>query len=334
MKKDLLAGFGLLAMLLIGCVIYFMYPHYLLQEEWNQTVIVKNSVANPEKITYTIEVKETTECIFYVDFKDTRQKGVFTGFRLSRQLENDMNRYYMTNIGEYMKGTSNPLVVHPGTYVLEVAFLTTQRQLREWYMTTKDIEYDFAEEGTFHMNYEFGFKENRSIDGIPAFLIQLVSVILMLSLYFALCQKGNAIRKVHDERQIQLFGRAYRYAFVVVGILSMLYFLCDAVGLALPFAEGVGEFFIFLIGLSVVLLYCTWKDVLFAMNHRESAILVLFTIFAAFHMLLTIHNIHGHRFITEGKLTEHSVSLFYCILYFLLVGIRIVRNICREREEE
>ncbi len=166
-----------------------------------------------------------------------------------------------------------------------------------------------------------------SISWIAGFVVGLLLVALIALLLRKKLGGGD-----YDERQQLLRGQAYRQAFIVVLLLTVLYCVIVAVG-GPVMEDGVAAAVICLIGIGVFAVECVLRDAFFTVRTKPAVYLVICAAVVVSQGLNTWSHIKDGELMNNGLLTFDVVSPV-CGVIFLLLGLTIVYQVYLKGDAE
>ncbi len=171
-----------------------------------------------------------------------------------------------------------------------------------------------------------------SVSMLAGILVGLIIAVFLLKLL----NKNRRAKTEYDERQEQIRGRGYRYAFYTMVIYEAI-MLCLSVGgfLNIPVEQynfhAAGIF----IGGIVLCVYTIWNDAYWGRNNDMRRYIVILTVFFALNVFPVIATIRSGIVLVNGYWDFPFVNLFCSIaLAILAVTAFIKGRIDKSAEEE
>ncbi|MBQ9120710.1 MAG: hypothetical protein IJY09_11770 [Lachnospiraceae bacterium] len=142
----------------------------------------------------------------------------------------------------------------------------------------------------------------------------VLGIILLLVVALFMTKKGTGIRPQYDERQQQVRGIGYKYAFFTMMFYSFFYGFLELV-LERRLADGMAAGFIGIaIGAGVYATYCIWKEGYISLNENYKRVCIVIAIVCIWNFGLGIGSIEDGKLIENGVLTFRSINLICGIL--------------------
>ncbi len=140
-------------------------------------------------------------------------------------------------------------------------------------------------------------------------------VIAVLLVRFA--NRNKKYKTEYDERQIRARGDAYRYAFYTLVIYEVILFLLEIGEISLPIYGAVLHMCGVILAITVLCVYCIWKDAYWGMNNNRKRYGVIMILGGLFNALPVVAVLRGST--TFNSRLSSGVFLNFCVCVMLLV---------------
>lgn len=173
--------------------------------------------------------------------------------------------------------------------------------------------------------------EKGFITGIAiVFVVSLVLIMVILKT----TKKDGSIKCKYDERQDLVRGRGFKYAFFTLLIYNFVVPMFEICDVELP-ADSTALFMIgAIIGLLVYVIYAIWNEAYFSLNENPKKVMIAFAFIGVFNLMLGVMRMVDGTFLTDGKLTFHSINFLLGIVFVIIFITLAAKQICNKREEE
>lgn len=156
----------------------------------------------------------------------------------------------------------------------------------------------------------------------------LVGVIVAV-LLCAYANRNHRAKSEYDERQKEIRGRGYQYAFYTVCIYEILMMLLGIADVEFPFEPYLFHFAGILIGGIVLSGYCIWHDAYWGLNNNRKRYAIIFLACALLNAIPVIGAL------THGGLTTAPLLNLMVLLMLLILGSELlIKYLVEKREAE
>ena len=158
-------------------------------------------------------------------------------------------------------------------------------------------------------------------------------ILFSLILALVLIRMGNSDKKArtqYDERQNEVRGRAYRWAFYAVMIYEAAAICLSAGFDSLPADPMLVHFGAVMAGCMVLASYCIWKDAYWGLNNNRKRYAVIFIVTSFINLIPVIGQWMG-----EGKLGSARINLMVFVM-LVVIGIELLvkATVSKTEDEE
>jgi len=166
-----------------------------------------------------------------------------------------------------------------------------------------------------------------------------VAVGLMVGLIIAVIifKVANTNRKVkteYDERQREIRGRAYMYAFYTIVALECVMMIIDIGGISLPVESYLLHFAGILAGCIVLCCYSIWHDVYWGLNNDPRRYSLIFIFTGILNLIPIIGAVKSGTLMENGKFGLPFMNILVMIMLIAIGICLLAKHIADRREEE
>ncbi|MBQ3373890.1 MAG: hypothetical protein IJI45_10775 [Anaerolineaceae bacterium] len=166
------------------------------------------------------------------------------------------------------------------------------------------------------------------------YIIGILLGIILVIVFYKFSNTNHKTKTQYDERQKELRGKAYQYAFYTLMIFEVLLFILDLCELPLPFPGYLLHFAGICLGSLVLASYCIWKDVYWGLNNNRKRYGILFLVCGILNAIPVIGAItHGGLF-QQGESPVPAINLMVLILMVVIGTELLVKQLLEKREAE
>ena len=160
-------------------------------------------------------------------------------------------------------------------------------------------------------------------------LIGLSATALLLTL----SKNGTDFKCKYDERQELLQGRAFKYAFYTL-LIYLVFPIFFAIGdIRIPAEQSVVLSVGMVFSISVFAVYSIWKEAYFSLNENKTKLLLSFSFFILFNLIIGLWSASSGELIENGILTYRCINLLFAIWGICLLIEIFVKQILSKKEE-
>ena len=159
----------------------------------------------------------------------------------------------------------------------------------------------------------------------------VIGIMVGLVLAVLLCRFANNNQNAktqYDERQKEIRGRAYQYAFHAVLLYEVAMLIVDGWEM-LPIDRYLMHFGGIMVGCLVLACYCIWKDVYWGLNNNRRRYIAVFTASVALNVIPIVGALKSG----EGLGSSIINLMVLIMLAVILVEMLIKRLVDRGSEE-
>lgn len=171
------------------------------------------------------------------------------------------------------------------------------------------------------------YTTGKSLGMLTGVLIGLVLTVIILRVV----NKDKKIMTEYDEMQKVVRGKGYKIAFYAAMIYEAILCIFD-IGVNLPAEPVVVHFSTIFIGITVLSVYCIWKDAFVGLNTRLGRYILVSVFISAINLLVAAFAWHEGSMYIGGKLQAPFVN-FLCGLLFAVIGVTgLIRKMQKQEE--
>lgn len=157
-------------------------------------------------------------------------------------------------------------------------------------------------------------------------LIGAVVGLLICFFAFKVLNKNGKTKTEYDERQKEIRGVAYMWAFwTMSGYLAALILLEEA-ELAIPVTATVKYFFGFFLAGLVLSMYCIWNGAYFGLNNVTKRWYVFITLFGIINIAIAIKGIVSGSMMENGVVNYPCINLLCGILLLAIISALLIKR--------
>ena len=166
------------------------------------------------------------------------------------------------------------------------------------------------------------------------YIIGILFGIILVIVFYKFSNTNHKTKTQYDERQKELRGKAYQYAFYTLMIFEALLFILELCEISFPFPNYLLHFAGIFLGSLVLASYCIWKDVYWGLNNNRKRYGILFLVCGILNAIPVIGAItHGGLF-REGDSPVPAINLMVLILMVVIGTELLVKQLLEKREAE
>lgn len=158
--------------------------------------------------------------------------------------------------------------------------------------------------------------------------------IVLAVLLIALCNKDRKIKTEYDERQQQVRGKGFKYAFFTVFGAIIVLIVLKAAEVAIPIHDSVVLFFIVVLGIAEYATYAILHDAYFGLNNKRSSYLMIFALIALINTFATIRCGIAGVLVVDGVLELNGINMLCAALFLWLFIVLIIKKYLDEKEDK
>lgn len=308
------------------------------------TVTVEDGVATPGQIERELVIKDTDTYTMYAAWA-TEQPGLITGCLITN--EDGETISYFSADSVTMSG--GEMEWEAGTYTVQLRFLTSPEAQRDFFEESgllaeemdvppaEEDTYQYAQNGTWDMTYEFQWMEKDAPFKTGAALGMVFGLILVV-LILALTKKGEDTKCKFDERQELVRGRGFKYAFFFMLICSLALFMLGSLEMLSGWLADNALAVVSILGITVYACYCIWYDAYFALNENRTSLMVVISIAGVVNLGLGIGGLveritaEASAHVVQQPFT--GLNLLVGIMFVVIVGTMILKRVLKDGKDE
>lgn len=161
-----------------------------------------------------------------------------------------------------------------------------------------------------------------------------IAIGIMVGLFVAvlLCiyaNRNHRAKSEYDERQKEIRGKGYQYAFYTICIYEILMMLLGIAEIEFPFEPYLFHFAGILIGGIVLSGYCIWHDAYWGLNNNRKRYAIIFLACALLNAIPVIGALtHG------GLTTAPLLNLLVLVMLLILGSELLIKHLMEKRDAE
>lgn len=334
-KKMTIIICSILIVLLIAiCPVLFIMDKPAQEIMFTGSVTVENGVANPAGENLQVVVEEDGEYYWIYDWMG--EPGMLTGMRI--KAPDGEVVFACTAEGCYAE--SLPMELKAGTYEMEIVYLTNDEDMQAFLSDNGITEigsepYTYINNGAWSTEYTVGLEENSvlSIGVKVAVVVGLAIGLLVVVICLAVTKNGDEMKNQFDERQELVRGRGFMYGFFTLISSNAVLVLLNVLEVSLFRNMEVALTASILVGVAVFASYCIWNDGYFALNENRKSMLITFGLIGVLNLVIGIGNLASGEIIENGAFTFRCLNLFCALLFLVIFGVLLLKQIKDGKEE-
>ena len=159
-----------------------------------------------------------------------------------------------------------------------------------------------------------------------------IGIMVGLIVAVVLCiyaNRNHRAKSEYDERQKEIRGRGYQYAFYAICIYEFIMMVLGIGDIRFPFEPYLFHFAGILIGVIVLSGYCIWHDAYWGLNNNRKRYALLFLVTGILNAIPVIGAM------THGGLTTAPLLNLMVLLMLLILGSELlIKYLVEKREAE
>lgn len=165
------------------------------------------------------------------------------------------------------------------------------------------------------------------------FVTGLIVSLILVVIIFRFANTNHRMETEYDERQKEIRGNGYRFAFYAMAIYECLMMLFTVGEIALPFEPATLHFGAIIAGGLVLACYCIWKGAYFGLNNNVRRYIAVFTALIAFNAIPVIGAWKSGTLMENGRFGPVLVNLMVIVM-LLVMAVTIILRKMTDRETE
>lgn len=153
-----------------------------------------------------------------------------------------------------------------------------------------------------------------------------VIVAVVLCIY---ANRNHRAKSEYDERQKEIRGRGYQYAFYAICIYEFIMMVLGIGDIRFPFEPYLFHFAGILIGVIVLSGYCIWHDAFWGLNNNRKRYAIIFLATGILNAIPVIGALtHG------GLTTAPLLNLLVLVMLLILGSELLIKHLMEKRDAE
>lgn len=153
----------------------------------------------------------------------------------------------------------------------------------------------------------------------------IVGLILVVVLY-KLANTNHKTRTEYDERQKELRGRAYMYAFYTMLVFECVMMALGFAEVTLPVDAYLVHFTGIVISCMVLACYCIWHDVYWGLNNDPKRYIFVFAVLIVLNAVPVVRTLMEGTMIEDGKISSVAVNLIVLVMMLVLIVLLFIKG--------
>ena len=165
-----------------------------------------------------------------------------------------------------------------------------------------------------------------------AWLIGIVVGIILVLIILMFVNKDGRLKTKYDERQLLVRGKAYKYGFFACLISNavFMFFMTGDFGFEV-FGYSI-FFFPILIGVTVQVTYCIFKDGYVGLNTNMTRFIIIIAVIGVLNFALFFRSLFAGDLIINGRMQGPFLNLL-CGLLLIIVAVELfIKKLLDARE--
>ncbi len=162
----------------------------------------------------------------------------------------------------------------------------------------------------------------RSIGFVIGILVGLIIVVCL----FKFANRDGKVKTEYDERQKEIRGRAYKYAFYTEMICQAVIMCLLMSGLELPVENYALLFIGVMIGCTVLAAYCIWNDVYWGLNNDHKRYQIIFAIAIVLNFLPVFFGAKSGTLFENGKIGFPVLNITVLVMMVIIFVEMIIKK--------
>ena len=164
------------------------------------------------------------------------------------------------------------------------------------------------------------------------FIIGITIGIILIVILYRFANTNHKTMTQYDERQKEIRGKAYQYAFYTMVIFEVIMLILEVGEIPLPVDGYILHFAGILIGSLVLACYCIWKDVYWGLNNNRKRYALIFLATAALNAIPLIGALTHGGLKEGGRFAPPVLNLLVLIMLAILGGELLVKHFVEKKE--
>lgn len=152
-------------------------------------------------------------------------------------------------------------------------------------------------------------------------------------LAIAISNKDKKVKTEYDERQQQVRGKGFRYAFFVMMAGIIVLILLKTGEIVLPIHDSVLLFFVMILGVAEYVTYAIMHDAYFGINNSINSYLLIFAFIALINIAVTVASAVEGRLVTDGVLGLAGINMLCGAMFLWIFIVLMIKKASDERED-
>lgn len=153
----------------------------------------------------------------------------------------------------------------------------------------------------------------------------LVGLIIAV-IIFKVVNTNHKVKTEYDERQREIRGKAYMYAFYTVLVCECVMMIIDIGGIKLPFESYLLHFASMLAGCIVLCCYSIWHDVYWGLNNDPRRYSVLFIFIILLNLIPIIGAVKSGTLMENGKFGLPFLNIMVIVMMAIIGIVFLAKN--------
>ena len=145
-------------------------------------------------------------------------------------------------------------------------------------------------------------------------LIGIAAGIGLALVIFKYSNRNHKMETQYDERQKDVRGKGYRYAYYAMMIYEAILLILSIGEVALPVESYVLHFTGMLVGAMVLATYCIWHDAYWGLNNNRKRCGLIFLALGILNAIPVIGSLARGGMLENGKLATPAINLGVLIM--------------------
>ena len=145
-------------------------------------------------------------------------------------------------------------------------------------------------------------------------LIGIAAGIGLALVIFKYSNRNHKMETQYDERQKDVRGKGYRYAYYAMMIYEAILLILSIGEVALPVESYVLHFTGMLVGAMVLATYCIWHDAYWGLNNNRKRYGLIFLALGILNAIPVIGSLARGGMLENGKLATPAIHLGVLIM--------------------
>ena len=164
------------------------------------------------------------------------------------------------------------------------------------------------------------------------FVAGIVIGLILVVFLFKFANINHRAKTQYDERQKEIRGQAYQYAFYTLIGFEVLMLLLEVCEIRIPMQNYLLHFAGILIGCIVLACYCIWHDVYWGLNNNRKRYALIFLAAAVLNAIPVIGALMHGGLMEDGVFTAAVLNVMVLIM-MAVIGIMLLIKHFADRSE-